>query len=153
VVSPAHAPGSTSCDLNWTIYLQNTPAVSGTTPANPNVQALVNVTSKGAIFTTDRLWSLTITDPTGTATSGTMSGQLTHTRGPASCNPVPAPINGGFTPTGKPGVFTSYLGWDFSSCTGLNLFTLTVTGTFTIPLDDGNSYTATYSASTNNQTP
>ncbi len=141
-----------SCGLTQKYILQNTAAVSGTTPTNPDIQAVVSVTSKVALFTTDRLWYITITDPTGTATGGTYNAQLTHTRGPASCNPVPVPINGGFTAAGG-GNFKTSLGWNFSSCTGLNLFTLTVTGNFTIPMDDGSTYQATYSASTNNQTP
>jgi hypothetical protein len=139
-----------SCGLTQKYILQNTAAVSGTTPTNPDIQAVVSVTSKVALFTTDRLWYITITDPTGTATGGTYNAQLTHTRGPASCNPVPVPINGGFTAAGG-GNFKTSLGWNFSSCTGLNLFTLTVTGNFTIPMDDGSTYQATYS--TNNQTP
>jgi hypothetical protein len=141
-----------SCGLTQKYILQNTAAVSGTTPTNPDIQAVVSVTSKVALFTTDRLWYVTISDPTGTATGGTYNVQLTHTRGPASCNPVPVPINGGFTAAGG-GNFKTSLGWNFSSCTGLNLFTLTVTGNFTIPMDDGSTYQATYSASTSNQTP
>ncbi len=149
LVSP-HSSSSTSCDLNWTIYLQNTAAVSGA--PSPDVQAVVSVTGKGAIFTNDRLWNLSIIDPTGLATGGTVSGQLTHTRGPATCNPVPV-ISDALHPTAVAGQLTSRIGWDFSSCTGLNLFTLTVTGNFTIPLDNDTSYSASFSASTNNQTP
>jgi hypothetical protein len=151
VMSPVD-PNAPSCALNVPYQLQNTLPVDGTVPTNPDVQAVVSVTGKAALFTTDRLWYVTITDPTGTATGGTYTAQLTHTRGPASCNPVPVPINGGFTAAGG-GNFKTALGWDFSSCTGLNLFTLTVTGNFTIPLDDGSTYQASFSASTSNQTP
>jgi hypothetical protein len=152
VLSPHEDPSQPSCSVTQPYQLQNTPSMAGSVPTNPDLQAVVSVQSKGAVFATDRLWNLSITDPTGTATSGTFSGQLTHTRGPSTCNPVNV-VTDTLHTTSAPGQFTSQLGWDFTSCTGLNLFTLTVNGTFTIPLSDGTTYNATYSASTNNQTP
>jgi hypothetical protein len=150
------SPNTSGCPSSVPYELQNTPPAIGTVTSNPDMQAVVSVSNKTGPAN-DRLWTLTITDPTGEAINGgQVTAQLSHTRGPATCSPVAIGGNTTLLNAPKPGspsgTFSSQLFYDFSSCTGLNTFNLTVSGTFYIPLNGG-IYAASYSATTNNQTP